>query len=65
MLPDVMPAIFSSSYTPIAAAGTQSQIKHVSRLLATQFTEAGLGPGASIATSATAELTRPKVNNLL
>ena len=45
MLPDSMPAQFQSTYTPIAAAGTDSQIKHVSRLLATQLTMAGMGKG--------------------
>ncbi|BET00821.1 symplekin [Nesidiocoris tenuis] len=48
-LPDTMPPVFSASYTPIAAAGTEGQIKHVSRLLATQLNAVGLGPGASIA----------------
>lgn len=33
-----MPANFAASYTPIAAAGTQGQIRHVARLLATQLT---------------------------
>ncbi|XP_069686908.1 symplekin isoform X2 [Periplaneta americana] len=45
-LPDTMPAHFSAMYTPIAAAGTQGQIKHVARLIATQLTAVGLGPGA-------------------
>ena len=45
MLPDSMPAQFQSTYTPIAAAGTDSQIKHISRLLATQLTMAGMGKG--------------------
>ncbi|PSN37455.1 hypothetical protein C0J52_11700 [Blattella germanica] len=45
-LPDSMPPHFSAMYTPIAAAGTQGQIKHVARLLATQLTAVGLGPGA-------------------
>ena len=40
-----MPAQFQSTYTPIAAAGTDSQIKHLSKLLATQLTTAGLGKG--------------------
>ena len=38
-----MPPHFSSSYTPIAAAGTEGQIHHVARLLAAQLTAAGLG----------------------
>jgi len=45
MLPSVMPPHFNNTYTPIAAAGTEGQVKHVSRLLATQLTSAGLGPG--------------------
>ncbi len=45
MLPDVMPPSFSATYTPIAAAGTEAQIQHLSRLLATQLTVAGLGKG--------------------
>ena len=48
-LPEVMPSVFNATYTPIAAAGTQAQIKHVARLLATQLNSAGLGPGATIA----------------
>lgn len=47
MLPDSMPAQFQATYTPIAAAGTQVQIKHMSRLLAAQLTNAGLGRGIS------------------
>ncbi|CAL1546360.1 unnamed protein product [Lymnaea stagnalis] len=45
MLPDSMPAQFQSTYTPIAAAGTQAQISHIARLLATQLTMAGMGKG--------------------
>jgi hypothetical protein len=45
-LPDSMPPHFSAMYTPIAAAGTQGQIRHVARLIATQLTAVGLGPGA-------------------
>ncbi|RZF35803.1 hypothetical protein LSTR_LSTR009219 [Laodelphax striatellus] len=47
-LPDSMPSVFSATYTPIAAAGTQGQIRHVARLLATQIAAAGLGPGNAI-----------------
>ena len=47
-LPDTMPSLFSATYTPIAAAGTQGQIRHVARLLATQLNAAGLGPGVEI-----------------
>merc|ERR1719470_329276 len=45
LLPAVMPPHFNNTYTPIAAAGTEGQVRHVSRLLATQLTSAGLGPG--------------------
>ena len=45
MLPDTMPPSFSATYTPIAAAGTDAQVQHLSRLLATQLTVAGLGKG--------------------
>uniref|UniRef100_A0A8D8LHY2 Symplekin n=3 Tax=Cacopsylla melanoneura TaxID=428564 RepID=A0A8D8LHY2_9HEMI len=44
-LPPTMPPHFVSSYTPIAAAGTPGQKKHVSRLLATQFSAAGVTIG--------------------
>uniref|UniRef100_A0A1B6C9A1 Symplekin n=1 Tax=Clastoptera arizonana TaxID=38151 RepID=A0A1B6C9A1_9HEMI len=52
-LPDTMPSLFSATYTPIAKAGTQSQIKHVARLLATQLNAVNLGPGASLAKEST------------
>lgn len=45
-LPEALPAHFQASYTPIAAAGTEAQIRHLSRLMATQFTAKGFGPGA-------------------
>uniref|UniRef100_A0A665WJD4 Symplekin n=1 Tax=Echeneis naucrates TaxID=173247 RepID=A0A665WJD4_ECHNA len=44
-LPDVMPASFQATYTPVESAGTDSQIKHLARLMATQMTAAGIGPG--------------------
>ena len=44
-LPAAIPAQFHHTYTPIAAAGTDGQVKHVSRLLAAQLTAANLGPG--------------------
>ncbi|XP_038641819.1 symplekin isoform X2 [Scyliorhinus canicula] len=44
-LPDVMPASFQATYTPVESAGTDAQIKHLARLMATQMTSAGLGPG--------------------
>ena len=62
MLPETMPAQFQSTYTPIAAAGTDAQIKHLARLLATQLLPAGLGatPDAQTAPAET-----PKVDILL
>jgi len=47
-LPREIPPHFNNTYTPIAAAGTQTQVRHVSRLLATQLTSAGLGPGVRL-----------------
>ncbi|XP_050784020.1 symplekin isoform X2 [Gopherus flavomarginatus] len=44
-LPDTMPASFQATYTPVESAGTDAQIKHLARLMATQMTAAGLGPG--------------------
>ncbi|KAF8795634.1 Symplekin like protein [Argiope bruennichi] len=44
-LPGIMPAHFQNTYTPIAAAGTEAQIRHLSRLLATQLNNAGIGKG--------------------
>lgn len=47
MLPDTLPAHFQATYTPIAAAGTETQIAHMARLLATQLTMAGMGKGVA------------------
>ena len=47
MLPDTLPAHFQATYTPIAAAGTETQIGHMARLLATQLTMAGMGKGVA------------------
>ncbi|XP_063287801.1 symplekin [Pelobates fuscus] len=44
-LPDTMPASFQSTYTPVESAGTDAQIRHLARLMATQMTSAGIGPG--------------------
>uniref|UniRef100_A0A3B3TBW6 Symplekin scaffold protein n=1 Tax=Paramormyrops kingsleyae TaxID=1676925 RepID=A0A3B3TBW6_9TELE len=44
-LPDAMPASFQATYTPVESAGTDAQIKHLGRLMATQMTSAGIGPG--------------------
>lgn len=43
-----MPPHFSATYTPIAAAGTRGQIRHVARLMASQLTAANLGPGMKL-----------------
>lgn len=48
-VPEEMPPLFAAIYTPIAAAGTQGQIKHVARLLATQLNAVKLGPGYAAA----------------
>lgn len=40
-----MSAQFSSAYTPVGEIGVQNQIRHVARLMATQMTNAGVGPG--------------------
>ncbi|XP_028823500.1 symplekin-like [Denticeps clupeoides] len=50
-LPDVMPASFQATYTPVESAGTEAQIKHLARLMATQMTSAGLGPGLEMSKS--------------
>ncbi|KAK7173913.1 hypothetical protein R3I93_003671 [Phoxinus phoxinus] len=47
-LPEVMPASFQSTYTPVESAGTDAQIKHLARMMATQMTGAGLGPGLEL-----------------
>ncbi|XP_053552838.1 symplekin isoform X2 [Bombina bombina] len=44
-LPDTMPTSFQATYTPVESAGTDDQIRHLSRLMATQMTAAGIGPG--------------------
>lgn len=48
-----MPPHFSAVYTPITAAGTQQQIRHVARLLAAQIT------AASAATAINAQKAEP------
>jgi symplekin len=45
-LPRRIPKTFRSSYTPIAAAGTDAQVSHLARLLASQMTAVGIGVGA-------------------
>ena len=44
-LPKSMPSTFQETFTPIAAAGGAAQVNHLARLLATQLTNAGIGPG--------------------
>ena len=41
-----MPPHFTSVYSPIADPASQNQIQRVARLLSTQLTAAGIGPGA-------------------
>uniref|UniRef100_A0A8D2Q0W9 Symplekin n=1 Tax=Zosterops lateralis melanops TaxID=1220523 RepID=A0A8D2Q0W9_ZOSLA len=60
-LPEAMPASFQATYTPVESAGTEAQIKHLARLMATQMTAAGLGPGEgapgdTLGTSGTLEM---------
>ena len=39
-----MPPQFQATYTPIAAAGTGNQIKHLARMMSSQFVAAGVKP---------------------
>ncbi|XP_075704540.1 symplekin isoform X2 [Rhinoderma darwinii] len=55
-LPDTMPASFQSTYTPVESAGTEDQIRHLSRLMASQMTAAGIGPGAQMVTEVPVEV---------
>uniref|UniRef100_A0A8C9U2G6 Symplekin scaffold protein n=1 Tax=Scleropages formosus TaxID=113540 RepID=A0A8C9U2G6_SCLFO len=50
-LPDIMPASFQATYTPVESAGTEAQIKHLARLMATQMTSAGIGPEGGMESS--------------
>ncbi|KAJ8044750.1 Symplekin [Holothuria leucospilota] len=43
-LPDTMPPQFQSAYTPIAAAGTDTQVQHLARMMANQFAAVGIKP---------------------
>ncbi|XP_071796722.1 symplekin-like [Asterias amurensis] len=43
-LPENMPPQFQATYTPIAAAGTDSQIGHLARMLSSQIAAAGIKP---------------------
>ncbi|CAI2353280.1 unnamed protein product [Caenorhabditis sp. 36 PRJEB53466] len=44
-LPNEMPAAFASSYTPIAAAGTEPNRQELAELMAVQMTQKEIGPG--------------------
>lgn len=44
-LPRTMPSHFQETFTPIAAAGSGTQVDHLGRLMATQMTNAGVGVG--------------------
>ena len=61
-IPRSIPPQFSNSYTPIDAAGTESQIKHVSRLLAAQMTAFGVGPGVKEIREKRSKMPLPKVS---
>lgn len=62
-LPNVMPAHFSSNYTPVANPGTSSQLRKLAKLLAIQFTEAGVGPGCSNSNTAATVTASVTVND--
>merc|ERR1712223_1647211 len=62
-LPYEIPPHFSSSYTPIDAAGTEGQIKHVSRLLAAQMTSIGIGPGVREVRERGSQIPLPRVES--
>lgn len=60
-LPEKMPASFQATYTPIAAAGTPSQIEHLARLLGAQLTAAGYGKGYELMKSQ--QQVKPKIED--
>ncbi|XP_060113853.1 symplekin [Heteronotia binoei] len=60
-LPENMPASFQATYTPVESAGTEVQIKHLARLMATQMTAAGLGPGVEQIKQAKEEVKEEKL----
>lgn len=60
-LPENMPASFQATYTPVESAGTEVQIKHLARLMATQMTAAGLGPGVEQIKQAKEEVKEEKM----
>ncbi|XP_034740815.1 symplekin isoform X2 [Etheostoma cragini] len=62
-LPDVMPASFQATYTPVESAGTDAQIKHLARLMATQMTAAGIGPGLEQCKAREGETAKDEVSN--
>lgn len=39
-----MPATFLATYTPIAAAGTDTQVQHLARMVSNQLAAAGIKP---------------------
>ncbi|XP_054855907.1 symplekin [Eublepharis macularius] len=61
-LPENMPASFQATYTPVESAGTEVQIKHLARLMATQMTAAGLGPGVEQIKQAKEEVKEEKLS---
>lgn len=49
-VPNVMPVQFAGEYAGFISSGQVGQPKVVAKLMAAQFLEVGLGPGAKIAT---------------
>ena len=60
-IPSSIPPQFANSYTPISDAGTDGQIKHVSRLLAAQMTSLGVGPGVKEIREQRTKMPLPKI----
>lgn len=56
-----MPAHFQATYTPISVAGTEQQISHLARLMATQMTAQNLGKGVEeMMRKAQLEMSKPQ-----
>lgn len=61
-----MPANFQATYTPISVAGTEQQIAHLSRLMATQMTAQNLGKGIEeMMKKAKLELSKSEVSDVV
>lgn len=60
-----MPAPFKETYTPIGSAGTEQQISHLARLMASQMTEQNLGKGVEeMMRQAQIEMSQPQDNQV-